>query len=94
MACSIKAKPGLDLLMGHKPWIGSYKQQLKYHQASYSCFSKTPTLPILGLQSRDKAAMLVVKSIIFFLRIYIMKMCSLPRGEKCFVLDPARTWPP
>ena len=59
-----------------------------------SCFSKMSTLPILGLQSRDKAAMLVVKSIIFFLRIYIMKMCSLPRGEKCFVLDPARTWSP
>ena len=81
MACSIKAKPGLHLLIGHKPCIGSYKQQLKGHQASYSCFSKTPTLPILGLQSRDKADMLVVKSTIFFPRIYITMVFTSQRRE-------------
>ena len=90
MASSIKAEPGLDLFYGTQT---SYKQQLKGHQASYSCFSKTPTLPIIGLQSRDKAVMLVIKSIIFP-QDFMSKWCSLPRGEKHFVLDPARTWPP
>ena len=74
--------------------MGANSRLCAYSNKYGSCFSKTSTLPILGLQSRDKAAMLVVKSIIFFLRIYIVKMCSLPRGEKCFVLDPARTWSP
>ena len=44
MACSIKAKPGLDLLMGHKPWIGSYKQQLKGYQAPYTVFIRLTAL--------------------------------------------------
>ena len=78
MASSIKAEPGLDLFDGTQT---SYKQQLKGHQASYSCFSKTLTLPIIGLQSRDKAVMLVIKSIIFFLRIYIKMVFTFQSWE-------------
>ena len=73
--------------MGANSRLGAYSN--KYG----SCFSKTSTLPTLGLQSRDKAVMLVVKSIIFS-QEFISKWCSLPVGEKYFVLDPARTWPP
>ena len=90
MACSIEATPCLDLLIGHKRWTASNKQQLKGHQTSYSCFSKTPKLPVLSLQSRDKAVMLVVKNKPFLPRIYIKMVFR----EKCFVVDPARTWPP
>ena len=78
MASSIKAEPGLDLFYGTQT---SYKQQLKGHQASYSCFSKTPTLPIIGLQSRDKAVMLVIKSIIFSPRIYVKMVFTSQRRE-------------
>ena len=32
--------------------------------------------------------------VLFFSQEFISKWCSLPGGEKCFVLDPARTWSP
>ena len=73
--------------------VGANSRLGAYSNKYGSCFSKTSTLPILGLQSRDKAVMLVVKSIIFS-QEFISKWCSLPGGEKYFVLDPARTWPP
>ena len=66
MACSIKAKPGLDLLMGHKPVT------LLIQQGGH-----------VGGQEYN-----------FFPQQFTSEWCSLPGGEKCFVLDPARTWPP
>ena len=83
MASSIKAEPGLDLFYGTQT---SYKQQLKGHQASYSCFSKTPTLPIIGLQSRDKAVMLVIKSIIFFPKILCQNGVHFPEERNTLFL--------
>ena len=47
----------------------------------------------LGLQPRDKAAMLVVDIIEFFLEQFTWKWSLVPRGEKCFCSWPT-TWPP
>ena len=61
--------------------MGANSRLCAYSNKYGSCFSKTSTLPILGLQSRDKAAMLVVKSIIFFPRIYIKMVFTSRRRE-------------
>ena len=61
--------------------IGAYSRLGAYSNKYRSRFIKTHTLPILGLQSRDKAVMLVVKSIIFFSRIYIKMVFTSQRRE-------------
>ena len=47
---------------------------------------------ILGLQARDKAAMLLVNTIIYFRWIYT-KMELVPIGEKC-ICSVSPIWPP
>ena len=48
---------------------------------------------ILGLQLRDKAAMLGVKTKEYFLEEFTWKQSLVPRGQKCFCSWPP-TWPP
>ena len=48
---------------------------------------------ILGLQPRDKAAMLGVKTKEYFLEEFTWKLSLVPRGEKYFCSWPP-TWPP
>ena len=61
--------------------MGANSRWGAYSNKYGSCFSKTPTQPILGLQSRDKAVMLVVKTIIFSPRIYIKMVFTFQRRE-------------
>ena len=67
-------------------YISSSLKQISTKLHSFAKFSMV-NLRILGLQPRDKAAMLVVKTKEIFL------LTSFPIGEKCFCSWP-RTWPP
>ena len=73
----------------HKRFLCGVKQW-----ESRERFSSSTTFGrILGLQPRDKAAMLGVNTIEILLEKFTWKKSLVPRGETCFCFWPP-TWPP